>query len=119
MDDQQHRVAECSHRELAVGWALHALESAEEYPVAAHMPDCSICTATAAETEEVGATLGLSVSIAIPSAELEQRVLRVTGDRWVAPVVPPASGTRRARRITMTSWLRTRGTGRGRWPWSW
>ncbi len=117
MNDQRRRVADCPHRELAVGWALHALEPAEESPVTAHMPDCPICTATAADTEEVGATLGLSVPMAIPSAELEQRVLRVTDARWVAPVVPLASSTRRARRITTTSWLRTRGAGRGPWPW--
>jgi anti-sigma factor RsiW len=97
---------------------LHALEAADESPVAAHMPDCPTCTSTAAETEEVGATLGLSVPQEIPSAELEQRVLRVTGDKWVAPATPPTSPTRRVRRITLPSWLRTRGTGRGWWPWA-
>ncbi|HZE02395.1 MAG TPA: hypothetical protein VE155_11585, partial [Pseudonocardiaceae bacterium] len=112
-------VADCSHRELAVGWALHALEPADESPVAAHLPDCPTCTSTAAETEEVGAALGLSVPEAIPSAELEQRVLRITGNRWAALVVPLASSTRRARRITMPSWLPTRRSGRGPWPWSW
>ncbi len=83
-----YRVADCPHRELAVGWALHALEPAEESLVAAHMPDCPTCTRTVAETEEVCATLGLSVPEMIPSAELEQRVLAVTIDREVAPVVP-------------------------------
>jgi hypothetical protein len=73
-----HHVAACPHRELAVGWALHALELAGHSLVAAHLPDCLICTSTALETEEVGATLGLSVLQADPSTELEQRVLSVT-----------------------------------------
>ncbi|HSZ29408.1 MAG TPA: anti-sigma factor [Pseudonocardiaceae bacterium] len=107
MNDQQH-VADCSYRELAVGWALHALEPAEESLVAAHMPECPTCTSTAAETEEVGAMLGLSIPETSPSAELEQRVLSVTGARWAAPVVPLAPSTPLARRITKLSWLRTR-----------
>ncbi len=86
--NDQHRVADCPHRELAVGWALHALEPVEESLVAAHMPDCPSCMITVAETEEVCATLGLSVPEVIPSAELEQRVLAVTIDRRAAPVVP-------------------------------
>lgn len=73
-----HHVAACPHRELAVGWALHALELAGNSLIAAHLPDCPICTSTASETEEVGATLGLSVPQTNSSTELEQRVLSVT-----------------------------------------
>ncbi|HKR49649.1 MAG TPA: anti-sigma factor [Pseudonocardiaceae bacterium] len=98
MNDQQ-RVAECPHRELAVGWALHALEPAEESLVAAHMLDCPTCTRTVAETEQIGATLGLSVPEVIPSAELEQRVLAVTIDRR-ASVVPLSPPTKPARHTT-------------------
>ncbi len=87
MNDQRH-VADCPHLELAVGWALHALEPAEESLVAAHMPDCPSCTDIIAETERAGATLGLSIPEAIPSAELEQRVLGVTKRGEAAPVVP-------------------------------
>ncbi len=77
MNDQQHRGAGCPHRELAVGWALHALERVEESLFAAHTSDCPVCATTSAQTEEVGAMLGLSVPEAIPSAELEQRILSV------------------------------------------
>jgi hypothetical protein len=108
MNDQQRRVASCPHRDLAVGWALHALEPAEESLVAAHMPDCPTCITAAAETEDVGAMLGLSVPEAIPSAELEQRVLSVTGASWVAPVVSLAPSTRSARHIVKASRLRAR-----------
>ncbi len=89
MNDQR-RVESCPHDELAVGWALHCLEPAEESLVAAHMPDCMICARVASQAEEVGAMLGLSGPEVIPSAELEQRILSVTGTRWMAPVVPLA-----------------------------
>jgi hypothetical protein len=56
--------------------ALHALQPGESPGRRTH-PDCSICTRTAAEIEEVGATLGLSLQEAIPSAELGHRVLSV------------------------------------------
>lgn len=112
MNDQQHRATDCPHRGLAVGWALHALEPAGDSLVAAHMPDCPICTSTATQTEDVGATLGLSVPQAIPSAELEQWVLSVTGTEGEAPVVAPAPSTRPARHLTKRFWLRARG-----WLW--
>lgn len=104
--NDQHRGAGCPHRELAVGWALRALEPAEESMVAAHMPECPACTSTAEETEKVGATLGLSIPEALPSAELEQRILSVTGTRWTAPVVALAPVTPPLRHSTMPSWLR-------------
>lgn len=87
----QHRAPDCEHSELAVGWALHALEPAEEILVAAHLPDCAECTRTVAETEMVGATLGLSVPEQAPSAALEQRVLAVTSTPQVARVEPAES----------------------------
>ncbi len=102
MNDQR-RVADCPHRELAVGWALHALEPAEESLVAAHMPDCPTCTDIVVGTEWVGATLGLSVPEAIPSAELEQRVLAVTKQREAAPVVPLPPPMRPTRQTTKPS----------------
>ncbi len=93
MNDQD-LVASCPHGELAVGWALHALEPAEESLAATHLPNCLTCTRIAAEAEDVVAALGLSVPEAIPSAELEQRVLSVTGDSGEsdpreAPAAPP------------------------------
>lgn len=108
MNDQQHRATDCPHRELAVGWALHALEPAGDSLVAAHLPDCPICTSTATQTEDVGATLGLSVPQTIPSAELERRVLRVTGAEGDAPVAAPPPLTRPARHLTKRFWLRAR-----------
>lgn len=65
--------------ELAVGWALYALEPAEESLVAAHLAQCGECVNAVAEIEKFGALLGLSISeTGTPSPELEQRVLAVT-----------------------------------------
>ena len=108
MNDQQHRVVDCPHRELAVGWALHALEPAGDCLVTAHLPKCPRCTSTATQTEEVGATLGLSVPQAIPSPELKQRVLSVTDVKRAAPIVALAPSTRPTRHITKRFWLRVR-----------
>ena len=87
MNDQREV---CPHREVAVGWALHSLEPAEESLVAAHLPACPECAAAAALSEEVGAMLGLSVPELVPSAGLEQRILSVTGAAPAAPLVTPA-----------------------------
>lgn len=86
MNDQRE-VAGCPNRELAVGWALHSLEPAEESLVLAHLPACPACTDAAEGTEEVGAMLGLSVPEVIPSAGLEKRILSVTGTTSSLPRV--------------------------------
>lgn len=79
----------CPFGELAVGLALHALEPAEESLVAAHLAECADCTRTVAETEQVGAALGLSVPEETPSAALEARVLAITkGGSEPTPVIP-------------------------------
>lgn len=87
----QHGAPACEHSELAVGWALHALEPAEEMLVAAHLPECAECTRTVADAELVGATLALTVPEQAPSAALEQRVLAVTSTPQVTPVAPAES----------------------------
>jgi hypothetical protein len=96
-------VEDCPHSGLAVGWALHSLEPAEESLVAAHLPECPTCAQMASQTEELGAMLGLSVPEVIPSAELEQRILSVTGTRWAAPAVsvapPPSRPIRKLPRL--------------------
>jgi hypothetical protein len=89
MNDQR-QLTNCPHGELAVGWALRCLEPAEESLVAAHLPNCAACRDVVAQTEEVGAVLGLSLPELIPSAELEQRILSVTASPSTAPVVPLA-----------------------------
>lgn len=88
----------CAHSELAVGWALHALEPAEEILVAAHLRGCSECARTIAETELVGAVVGLSLPEAIPSSELEQRVRAVVTIDQVSSALPMPPETGRSPR---------------------
>jgi hypothetical protein len=109
MNDQQDRVSGCRYRELAVGWALHALEPAEESVVIGHLADCSTCASIAAETEQLGAMLALSVPQTIPSAGLEQRILSATGASRAAPVVSMAVPMQPARPITEPSVVDFRG----------
>jgi hypothetical protein len=104
MNDQS-QIESCPHGELAVGWALRSLEPAEESLVAAHLPDCSACRDLAAQTEEVGAMLGLSVPEVTPSAELEQRILSVTGIQRTPPVEPLVTPPPPAQPTPVLSWF--------------
>lgn len=92
----------CPLGELAVGLALHALEPAEEALVAAHLAECAECARTVAETERVGAALGLSVPEETPSAALEQRVLAIAkGGGAPVSVIPLDRATQTQRNTRM------------------
>lgn len=65
----------CPYRELAVGWALHCLEPAEESLFAAHLTNCAECRHTVQEAEEVGAALAVTVPDAAPPESLQHRIL--------------------------------------------
>jgi len=65
----------CPHQENAVGWALHALEVAEQQAFETHLPTCVRCHETVRATEEVGAVLGSSVPLEEPPAALRDRLL--------------------------------------------
>lgn len=65
----------CAYRELAVGWALHCLEPAEESFFGGHLPNCEDCLRTVTQTEEVGVALALAAPDVAPPADLERRVL--------------------------------------------
>lgn len=109
MTDQHDGVNGCAYRELAVGWALHALEPAEESLVMGHLADCPACASIAADTEEVGAMLGLSVPQTTPSIALEFRILSPTGSSQAAPAVSLAPPMQPARPITGPSEVDFRG----------
>ena len=109
MNDQQDRVSGCPYRELAVGWALHALEPVEESLVTGHLADCPTCASIAAETEEVGAMLALSVPQTIPSVGLEQRILSAAGASRTAPVASRILPMQPGRPITEPSEVDFRG----------
>jgi anti-sigma-K factor RskA len=87
--------------ELAVGWALHALEPEDEAVFALHLPDCARCARTVAETSDVMAALATDLPVAEPSPELRDR-LRSAVERTeqvqppAVPEPPPAEPARRA-----------------------
>jgi hypothetical protein len=66
--------------ELAVGWALQALEPEDEALFLLHLPDCARCARTVSEAFEVMAALATDLSPADPSPGLRDR-LRAAVDR--------------------------------------
>jgi hypothetical protein len=94
--------------ELAVGWALHALEPEDESLFLAHLPHCPRCAATVAETSEVMAAMATDLPQPAPSEDLRQRIrLAVaetdqlperpaTAPHTVAPPLRVVPGTRPA-----------------------
>jgi hypothetical protein len=79
--------------ELAVGWALHALEPEDEALFARHLPGCARCAETVAETTEVMGALAADLPQAAPSEALRARLrAAVAGTEQVhAPAVPAAT----------------------------
>ena len=65
----------CPNEELAVGWALRALEPDDEHVLRAHLPGCAVCQEIVRSTEQVTALLGGSVPQEDPPARLRQQVL--------------------------------------------
>ncbi|MFQ1001136.1 anti-sigma factor domain-containing protein [Modestobacter sp. SSW1-42] len=68
--DDEHR----SWDELAVGWALHALEPEDETLFAAHLRTCDRCAQTVADTAGVMAALAGDLPPAEPSDALRDRL---------------------------------------------
>jgi anti-sigma-K factor RskA len=83
--------------ELAVGWALHALEPEEETLFEAHLPECARCRRTVAETAEVMGALASELPPAAPPEGLRDRLraaVEHTDQVPAAPFeVPPGLGT--------------------------
>jgi len=76
--------------ELAVGWALHALEPEDETLFAAHLADCASCARTVAETSEVMAAMAADLPQAEPSEGLRERLRAAVEETEQQPVEPPA-----------------------------
>jgi hypothetical protein len=72
----EHRVFD----ELAVGWALHALEPEDEAVFAAHLPGCARCAETVTETREAMAAMATDLPSAEPSEELRHRLRAAVAD---------------------------------------
>ncbi len=78
--------------ELAVGWALHALEPEDEAVFAVHLPGCARCAATVAETTEVMGAMARDLPPAEPSEDLRARLRAAveTTEQAPAPAAPTA-----------------------------
>jgi anti-sigma factor RsiW len=86
-DDEHH-----AWDELAVGWALQALEPEDEAAFARHLPDCPRCARTVAETYEVMAAMAQDLPPAEPSEELRDRLrAAVEETEQVRPAEQPAA----------------------------
>jgi hypothetical protein len=78
--------------QLAVGWALHALEPEDEALFAVHLSGCARCAATVAETTEVMGALAQDLPAADPSEGLHARLRAAveTAEQLPGPALPPA-----------------------------
>jgi anti-sigma-K factor RskA len=77
--------------ELAIGWALHALEPEDEAAFARHLPDCARCERTVAETSEVMAAMAADLPLAEPSEQLRSRLRDAVErtEQQPLPMLPP------------------------------
>ncbi|MCW2617393.1 MAG: uncharacterized protein JWR28_542 [Modestobacter sp.] len=94
--DDEHR----SWDELAVGWALHALEPEDETRFTDHLAGCARCAQTVGETTEVMAAMAGDLPQAEPSEALRERLRAAVEEtqqlpsaprRIEQPAVPPAA----------------------------
>lgn len=83
--DEQH----CSHAELAVGWALHALEPEQEALLRQHLPTCARCRETVRDTEDIGAVLAEAGPMEEPSPQLRDRLLAAVDETPQLPTAGP------------------------------
>jgi Anti-sigma-K factor rskA len=97
--------------ELAVGWALHALEPEDESLFAAHLPTCPRCRRTVAETSEVMGAMASDLAPVEPPQRLRDRLRAAVAEtaqvprpaeepaRPVRPVPAGNGGGRRSDRV--------------------
>ncbi|MBA3523003.1 MAG: anti-sigma factor [Geodermatophilaceae bacterium] len=72
---EQDRHAHEQFDELAVGWALDALEPDDEAQFARHLAGCARCRQTVTEAHEVTAAMTLALPLEQPSAGLRERIM--------------------------------------------
>jgi hypothetical protein len=82
--------------ELAVGWALHALEPDDEAVFLAHLAGCERCPVTVSETQDVMSAMATDLPQPEPSEGLLQRIRAAVEETEQLPAptaaaVPPAA----------------------------
>jgi hypothetical protein len=83
--------------ELAVGWALHALEPEDESRFAEHLPGCARCAQIVAETSEVMAAMAADLPRAEPSDRLRDRLHAAVAETEQVRPAPAARSAEAAR----------------------
>ncbi len=73
---------------MAVGWALHALEPAEEEVFAEHMATCDRCQQLVRDSEEALGDLAYDVPMVDPPPQLLERIRHATGATDAMPGGP-------------------------------
>lgn len=100
--------------ELAVGWALHALEPDDEERFSAHVADCTECRSIVADVTTTLGEIAYAVPDSEPPAGLRQRVLSAASE------VPQDVGTPPIERVPrILSPAESRGQVRVREPAKW
>ncbi|MGI8615061.1 MAG: anti-sigma factor domain-containing protein [Nocardioidaceae bacterium] len=90
MSAQERRVAHEEFDELAVGWALGALEPDDESRFSRHAEDCQRCQQTVDDAQEVTAALAVTLPPEQPSPALRARlVAAVSAEPRAAEPEPP------------------------------
>lgn len=74
--------------ELAVGWALYALEPDDEQVLVRHLPTCGRCQRTVHDAEATMATVAMVLPGPQPSPKLLERIHEATGAPSAPAVVP-------------------------------
>lgn len=87
------RSGHCPQVELAVGWALHALERSEEAAVAAHLSRCHECSTIVRDTEEAATLVALTVTEQPLPPALRERLMAEVSARDDQPEVPRDQGS--------------------------
>ncbi|MCO7218699.1 anti-sigma factor domain-containing protein [Klenkia sp. PcliD-1-E] len=103
--------------ELAVGWAMHALEPEDETAFTAHLAGCARCRGTVSDTTEVMAALASDLPPAEPSDELRERLrAAVAATEQVHRPEPASTGVPAVIALPAPVDLRVRRTGWRRAP---
>jgi len=102
MTAEQRPAEHARYDELAVGWALHALEPEDESLFLIHLAGCDRCAATVAEANEVMAAMSTDLPQSEPSEGLLQRIRAGVGENAQLPEPPdeaPAAAAVQPRRL--------------------
>jgi len=99
----------------AVGWALHALEPAEEQAFVVHMATCERCQRLVHDSQEVLGDLAYSVLLVDPPLQLLRRIRHAIGASGASAGGPPETEPTAARAAPL---LRGAPARRPRWAMS-